>query len=295
MKKIFFLFFFLPFFTSSHAGKRTDIKTDPRVVFDKIWVDYDVYDDDLKGMRLHLKFHVYGMKDVDAVVACFFENNGTRLRDKNKKFYSDGGDVALYKDIKPGYESTDYNDLQVFMPYSELDLDPGKYNLSMEIKLIYPDGTKIQHLTYYDFEYTKPGSTTTTSNSTLSTAEYKDMSVDYDVTEDGRKGMRLHVKFSVFHMKNVDSYLAIYFQTRNGDAVKSKNADYRSDNGQLAAYFKLNPGYDPETVYSDAQVFIPYSAFDVPSGRNNLTMDVDVIRKDGDIIKHLKYYDFWLE
>jgi hypothetical protein len=47
------------------------------------------------------------------------------LKDKNDKFVSTAGDVALYKAIKPAYDPAIYDDLSLFMPYSEFDLEPG--------------------------------------------------------------------------------------------------------------------------------------------------------------------------
>lgn len=290
------------FILSAFAGKSPSVnihvpaKPEPRATFEKMWVDYDITEDGAKGMRIHLKFSVFDMKGVDADVAIFFEDDyGDRLKDKNKKYYSKGGDVALYKAIKPNYNpETVYNDLQVFMPYSELDLDPGNYDLTMEVKLIYDNGDPIQHLTYYDFEYTKPGNSSS-GNPSDATATFDKMWVDYDVTENGRKGMRIHVKFSVLHMKGVDSYLAIYFEKKDGTKLTTSNTEYRSKNGQVAIYKSLTPGYDPETVYNDLQLFMPYGELNLGTGHFDLKMDVDVIFKNGDLVKHLKYHEFWFE
>jgi len=90
----------------------------------------------------------------------------------------------VYKSIKPLYNPAVFEDLQVFMPYSELDLDAGVYDLTMDVKLIYKAGGEIQHLTNYDFEYTKPGTSGGTPASTA-TATFDKMWVDYDVTENG--------------------------------------------------------------------------------------------------------------
>jgi hypothetical protein len=269
--------------------------TAPSATFYKLWVDYDMTEDGQKGMRIHIKFTAYDMLNMDAYMAIYFEyddEDGGVLKDKNQKFNSTAGDVALYKSIKPGYNPAVYEDLQLFMPYSELDLDPGTYDLTMDVKLIYKGGGEIQHLTYYDFEYTKPGASGGAPVSSA-TATFDKMWVDYDITEDGRKGMRIHVKFSVFHMKNVDSYLAIYFEKKDGEKLKTTNITYKSKSGQVALYKTLNPGYDPETVYSDLQVFMPYSELNLGSGKFDLKMDADVIYKNGDLIKHLNYHDFW--
>ena len=133
--------------------------TGPRAVFDTLWVDFDVTENDQLGMRIHFKFTAYDMKDMEAYVAVYFEHNdaqGDVLKDKNDKFASSAGDVAVYKSINPPYTTAIYDDLQVFMPYSELELSAGTYELLMETKLIYKQGGLISNFVYQAFRYTEP-------------------------------------------------------------------------------------------------------------------------------------------
>lgn len=309
MKKFFpalvraFLFLFLLSLVSKGLFARsfivplhhtTSYKSEPRASFEKIWVDYDITEGGLKGMRIHVKFTVYDMLNIDAYLAIYFLYNdeiGGAIRDKNQKFNSTAGDVAIYRSMKPLYNPAVFSDLNVFMPYNELDLDPGNYDLTMDVKLIYKEGGVIQKLTTYDFEYIKPGASSGAPAITPS-ATFEDLWVDYDVTENGHKGMRIHVKFTLKNMKDVDSYLAIYFEKKDGEKLKSQNTTYKSKSGQLALYKTLKPGYD-ESVYKDLQVFMPYSEMNLPSGRHDLKLDADIIYKNGDLIKHLKYHEFW--
>ncbi|MEO7983320.1 MAG: hypothetical protein ABI688_04485 [Bacteroidota bacterium] len=134
------------------------LTTGPRATFDSLWVDYDVKENDVLGMMLHFKFTAYDMKDTQAAVAVYFEYNDERggiLKDKNQQYSSSGGDVAVYKDVKPGFSPAYYDDLQVFMPYNELDLAPGTYQLLMDTKLIYSRGGLIANFTLQGFRYTK--------------------------------------------------------------------------------------------------------------------------------------------
>lgn len=126
--------------------------------FNRIWVDYDVTENKKKGMQIHTNFTVHGMKDVDSYLAIYFETaDGQRLRDKNKSYYSTAGEVAVYKELIIDYDPGTYDDLKIFMPYDELDLKEGKYNLKMSVDLIHKSGGVIQKLTTYDFVYTQPG------------------------------------------------------------------------------------------------------------------------------------------
>ncbi|HEY0426293.1 MAG TPA: zinc ribbon domain-containing protein [Pyrinomonadaceae bacterium] len=115
--------------------------------------------------------------------------------------------------------------------------------------------------------------------------------VDYDVTEKGKNGMRVHIKFTVHKLKDTDSYLAIYFEKQNGDKLFTNNKEYRSKDGQVAVFKSLKPAYD-DTVYEDAQLFIPYSEFNLDKGKYNLKMDIDVIYENGDLIQHVDYHEF---
>ena len=165
----------------------------------------------------------------------------------------------------------------------------------MDVKLIYKAGGVISKLTTYYFDYTEPASTTASGGAPENkiTATYKDMWVDYDVYENNQKGMKVHAKFSVSGMKNVEGYLAVYFETKAGERLKSDVTGYKSTSGQLAAYKTITPGFD-QTDYNDLVVFIPYSAFNLTTGKHDLKMDADIIYKEGGMIQHLNYYEFWI-
>ena len=107
----------------------------PSATFDSIWIDYNIKEEAVLGMKIHIKFTAYGMKNMDAFVAVYYTYNDEMagvLKDKNAKLVSTAGDVALYKAIKPAYDPAIYDDLALFMPYSELDQEPGEYDLTMD-------------------------------------------------------------------------------------------------------------------------------------------------------------------
>jgi hypothetical protein len=279
------------------ANKKKFDRADPSATFDSIWVDYGVKVDEVLGMRIHLSFSAYNMKEMDAYVAIYFEYNDDLagfLKDKNKKFQSSEGDVAIYKSIKPAYDPAVYKDLELFMPYSELDLEPGIYDLTMDAKLIYNKGGLIDKLTYYDFEYTKPGSPADVETKAQADATLDKLWIDYDVTEDGKKGMMIHTKFTASNLKDVDCYLVVYFKMKNGEKIDGNNAAYRSKAGQLAVYKKILPAY-VEAVYSDVKLFMPYTEIKLGKGKFDLKLDVNLILKNGDLVKHLKDHEFWFE
>src|ERR1700733_10463963 len=79
----------IPAAGSTKPGKAVVSVTGPHASFDKIWVDYDIYEDNVKGMRIHVKFTTYEMKGMEAYLAIYYANNterGGTLKDKNQKF-----------------------------------------------------------------------------------------------------------------------------------------------------------------------------------------------------------------
>ena len=298
MKKItcYIVFIFLTILMANagNTSRKNFPLIKPRATFDSIWIDYDIKEDDVLGMKIHLKFTAYEMKNMDAFVAVYYTYNDEMagvLKDKNKKFVSTAGDVALYKSIKPGFDPAIYDDLALFMPYSELDQEPGVYDLTMDVKLIYKVGGIIEQLTYYDFEYTKPGSPADAESVVKADVVFTDMWVDYDVTDNSKKGMMIHLNFSAINMKGIDAQAAVYFQQKNGEKIEGKTG-YRSKNGQLAIYKDIKPAYD-EAVYKDLKLFIPYSEINVGTGKFDLRMKAEIIYPSGTLIKTLKEIDFW--
>lgn len=118
--------------------------------------------------------------------------------------------------------------------------------------------------------------------------------VDYNVTENGRTGMRIHNKFSVYNLKDTECYLAVYFQKDDGTDLTSEDPNFRSAKGTLALFKLLKPNF-PNTVYDDITVFMPYGEFNVAPGKYKLKLDVDLITKDGNLIQHMNFHNFEYE
>ncbi len=261
----------------------------PSAVFKDIWIDYDVAEGGQDGMRIHVKFTAYGMKNLDSYLAIYMmDSNGDKLRDNNRKFNSTDGDVAVYRSMRPGFEPTNYDDLSVFMPYDELDLSDGNWDLRMDVDLIYKGGGLIQHLTFKDFNYKQGDDTNKKGNIS---ATVKRVWVDYGVTEGGRKGMRIHVNFEVTGLKGIDSMITVKVKKENDEFLTSRSAAFANDDGQLELSFTMKPGY-PTTVYEDATMFLPYNEIILRRGVWNLKFDVDLNYENGELIDHLHFEEF---
>ena len=126
----------------------------PAGKFTKMSVEYNVRENNLYGMRIHTNFSTYNMKGVDSYLAIYFQKkDGSKLLSNNDTYRSKTGQVAVFKLLKPNFDETEFKDLQMFIPYNEFNLTPGKYDLQMDTALIYENGTMIEHLNLYDFQY----------------------------------------------------------------------------------------------------------------------------------------------
>ena len=277
----------------AHSNESRDLMTnqtlvrsaaEPVVKFERIWVDYDVNEGGENGMRIHLKFTTEGLKGVDTAVRIYFQTaDGKNLMDKNNKFNSQAGYVSLFQDLKPGYDKTSYNDLTMFMPYAELELAEGLHKLRMDVDVIYADGTLIQHMTFEPFTYTKEAAG---PNATV-----KRVWVEYNVTEGGRKGIRIHVNFEVSGLKGIDTQLAVRVQKADDTFLLSSSPTFSNSEGQLEVVFEMRPGY-PVTAYEDAALFVPYNEIKLRKGNYDLKFDIDLNYDNGELIKHLHLEEF---
>jgi len=125
-------------------------------------------------------------------------------------------------------------------------------------------------------------------------AELEKIWVDYNVRENGRLGMRIHARFSVFNMKNVDSRLTIYFEKPDGTRLAGSNPNFSSKDGKVAASRTLKPGWD-DTVYKDLEVFMPYDELNLGKGKHDLKMNANVTLENGELVEHLGYHEFLYE
>lgn len=294
MKKINFAFLFsIGCFLLLYAFSVSLANAQASATFDRMWIDYNVKEGEQSGMRLHVKFTANNLKSADCQIRIKFfydTDDETPLKDNNRRFYTTDGNVAVFRDLKPGFNPAVYEDYQLFMPYDELDLKYGEYDLKMDVDLIYKDGELIQHLTMYPFTYSKKPPASTTTSSTPS-ATFDKMWVEYDVTENKLFGMRIHMKFSVQNMKSIKGYMVFFFERENGTRLKSYDNNFQSKGNDVAVYKEITPGYDP-AVYNDYSAFIPYSELHLTKGNHNLKIDADLIYENGTMIQHMGYENF---
>jgi uncharacterized protein YgiM (DUF1202 family) len=144
---------------STNRNKTTEtpskvINTNISATINRIWEEHNVFQDQQKGMKIHVKFNTYNMQNMQGrCIAYFYHNNGAALKDNNNSYRSSDGQVSVGQNFKPGYKETLYEDFILFIPYNELHLpSEGRTNLKARIVL--------------------QGSSTTTQSKKLATSDW---------------------------------------------------------------------------------------------------------------------------
>lgn len=122
---------------------------------EKITVDHNVYEGGVKGMRIHVKFTTSNMYQVQGYCnAYFYFSDGTSLKDYNQRYYTSDGNVSVHRTFTPNYVECRYNDLQLFMPYDELHMASGNFNLKFYIE-IHDNSKRLTSSDWVHFTFSK--------------------------------------------------------------------------------------------------------------------------------------------
>lgn len=88
-------------------------------------------------------------------------------------------------------------------------------------------------------------------------AKIHEVWVDHNVFEGGRKGMRIHVKFSALHMQFDDGQVAAYFYFKDGAALKDFNGQFSTVGGKVVVSRDFRPRHF-RSIFNDFSFFMPY-------------------------------------
>lgn len=126
---------------------------------DNITVDHNVYQDGLKGMKIHVKFNVYNAYQHKVKVCVYFYyKNGDALKGISGSNYitSDGSVTVQSNQSTADYTNTTWSDFKLFMPYTYLNMKSGCKDVSIEGQVGIIDKTTDKWLTeeYEKFYFT---------------------------------------------------------------------------------------------------------------------------------------------
>ncbi len=126
---------------SGSYSKRINIyqegNTEPNAEIKSIWMDHSIYVNNVKGMKIHIKFNVNNMEgeNVYGYAYFYYGDNETPLHDtygNNLKFYSYG---------TSNYERCTFNDFTIFVPYDGLNMQPGTGSIELSFDIAITDAS----------------------------------------------------------------------------------------------------------------------------------------------------------
>lgn len=123
----------------------------PLAKIDNVWIEHNALKGS-PGMRVHVNFNTYNLKDEECQLAAYFYSaSGERLEDFNQEYRATDSNVASFENFFPMYSSTTFSDYPLFLPYSELHLAPGYYQLKLKVA-VWHGGTKLAESDWVYFD-----------------------------------------------------------------------------------------------------------------------------------------------
>ena len=99
---------------------------------------------------------------------------------------------------------------------------------------------------------------------------------EQNVSENGVKGMNIHIHFKVYNMLGIQGNCTVWFYLKDGTELKDSNGRYRTTAGQVSTFENFTPSY-ANSEYSDFVIFMPYSELHCPNDKlTELKFDIGV-------------------
>lgn len=125
------------------------------VTFKKIWLEHNVMQNGVEGMKVHVAFDIFGMKGQRCTAIAYFDYpKGTGIKDTNGRYCTTGGTVCSTTKFTPSYDKSSYSDLAIFIPNSELHLLSGKRTYYTRVFIQMPSGKFLGNSDYASFDGT---------------------------------------------------------------------------------------------------------------------------------------------
>ena len=122
---------------------------------ERVWTEQNVYKNELKGMMIHVKFNINNALGKNGKVIAYFNyQDGNALEDYNGKYCTTDGHICASSKFSPKYNSSNYNDFKIFMPYSELHMGSGNSKLDFYV-IIWVGDKKLYKGIRHKFTYNK--------------------------------------------------------------------------------------------------------------------------------------------
>ncbi len=106
-----------------------------------------------------------------------------------------------------------------------------------------------------------------------------------------RKGMQIHLKFSVKEMLNKRGNCAVWFYFSDGTKLKDYNGYYSTTDGQVSTSSNFAPNYE-NCIFNDFMIFMPYEELHLTQGYHNLKFDIGIFDNNRKQLVTSEYVNF---
>lgn len=255
-----------------------------KVEMESVKADLDV-EKDQRGVLIHLVFGIDGFRKAECrAVAYFYDSDGNPLKDFDDRFRTEDGRVSTGTDFSPGYDETSYEDLQLFIPYSQFHLAAGHNELSFYVAL-------------WDMkDTTKPLVESEEENFKFDQLPIviNEIWVDHNVMLEGLRSMIIHVNLDISDRKDEKCYAIAYFYNEDEHPLMNTDNYFGTKTGEVCAVTHFKPRFD-ETQYSDLRLSIPYQQLHVTTDKKELfKFLVEIHGAKGKCLTQSEWYNFLL-
>lgn len=127
----------------------------------------------------------------------------------------------------------------------------------------------------YPFNKTLP-----VTNTTIVWSKLQNLHIDYNVTENGKLGMKVKQNFLIYNAQGKQCIMAVYFyNAENGQPLLDKDGQYSSSDNHVAGYNYFTPNFQ-NTQFNDLSVFMPYDQLELGAGNFRLKCYVAIFDPD---------------
>ena len=94
------------------------------ITFNEVWVDQNVIMDGSLGVIFHASFEIRDLKGKRCEACIYIQTpDGEYVKDLNGRYHDKEGDVCFTYKFRPKYQTTIYNNMWIFFPYSEMHMN----------------------------------------------------------------------------------------------------------------------------------------------------------------------------
>jgi serralysin len=107
-------------------------------------------------------------------------------------------------------------------------------------------------------------------NKTTLWTKLQDLKIDYNVSENGKLGIKIKQDFTIYNAQDNKCIMAVYFYNADdGKALVDKDGVLASADGKVAAFTTFTPGFQ-NAQYDNLSLFMPYDELELGSGNFRL-------------------------